>query len=251
MRPIGRLRRRDRRHRGRLHQLGRMRLTAGNTDRLQSVFFIKRIGDGGRLQRAPIRRSHRRVRSPPARDAESGSGGRACQRKRATVRGMAGRAIGERHALLATGSRGGTCFMTQPSSVATSGATPWRSRKRRRIGCRRLVDHGQARVDGGAVLGIDRPVDRRGEHDAARAACRPTKASRHAGLSGAESRAGDRDQASALRQPRQVPTRYAATPRRPCGDRHERPPRMAGSSARRSARCRRRDDRRSARRRSG
>ena len=45
MRPIARHRRRDRRHRRRLHELGRMRLRAGNTDRLQSVFFIKRIGE--------------------------------------------------------------------------------------------------------------------------------------------------------------------------------------------------------------
>ena len=45
MRPIGRLGRRDRGHGGRLHELGRMRLRAGNTDRLQRVFLIERIGD--------------------------------------------------------------------------------------------------------------------------------------------------------------------------------------------------------------
>ena len=43
MRPIGRLGRRDRGHRRGLDELGRMRLRAGNTDRLQAIFFIERI----------------------------------------------------------------------------------------------------------------------------------------------------------------------------------------------------------------
>ena len=54
MRPIGRLRRRNRGHRRRLHEPGRMRLRAGNTDRLQSVFFIKRIREARALRRRPV-----------------------------------------------------------------------------------------------------------------------------------------------------------------------------------------------------
>ena len=54
MRPVGRLGRRDRGHRRRLHELGRMRLRAGNTDRLQSVFFIERIGEAPALGRRPV-----------------------------------------------------------------------------------------------------------------------------------------------------------------------------------------------------
>ena len=54
MRPIARLGRRHRRHRRRLHQPGGMGLRAGNTDRLQSVFFIKRIGDAAALDRRPV-----------------------------------------------------------------------------------------------------------------------------------------------------------------------------------------------------
>ena len=41
--PIGRSRRRDRGHGSGLHQLGRMRQSAGNLDRLQAVFFVDRI----------------------------------------------------------------------------------------------------------------------------------------------------------------------------------------------------------------
>ena len=41
MRPIGGLWRRDRGHRRRLHQLGRMRLRAGNTDRLNRRILHK------------------------------------------------------------------------------------------------------------------------------------------------------------------------------------------------------------------
>src|SRR3546814_1509586 len=40
-----------------------------------------------------------------------------------------------------------------------------RCRKHGRIVDRCLVDHGQAGVDGGAMLGIDRTVDGDGEHD--------------------------------------------------------------------------------------
>ena len=50
MRTIGRLRRRDRGHGGGLHKLGRMGLRAGNADRLQLVFVIERgreHADGG------------------------------------------------------------------------------------------------------------------------------------------------------------------------------------------------------------
>ena len=54
VRPIAGLGRRHRRHRRRLHQLGGMRLRAGNTDRLQSVFFIERLGDAAALGRRPV-----------------------------------------------------------------------------------------------------------------------------------------------------------------------------------------------------
>ena len=57
MRPVGGLRRRDRSHGGRLHQGGRVRLRAGNADRLQAVAFIDRVGQavaGGRRPLAGI-----------------------------------------------------------------------------------------------------------------------------------------------------------------------------------------------------
>ena len=56
MRAIARQRRRDRRHRRRLHQLGRMRSRIGNADRLQSVFLIKRIREFTIFRRLPDNR---------------------------------------------------------------------------------------------------------------------------------------------------------------------------------------------------
>ena len=57
--------------------------------------------------------------------------------------------------------------MTQPSSVAASGAMPGDAGNAVGIVGRHPVDHGQPRLDRGAVLGIDRAVNRGGEDDAA------------------------------------------------------------------------------------
>ena len=85
-RPIAWLGRRDRRHRRRLHQLGGVSLRAGNTDRLQSVSLIDRIGDVGRPRPASSRWSHRPAQPPPGRASWPGrSEGRG-----ATRRGRAG-----------------------------------------------------------------------------------------------------------------------------------------------------------------
>ena len=53
VRPIGRLRRRHRRHGRGLDQLGGMWLRAGNADRLKCIFFVKRLGDPAALSRCP------------------------------------------------------------------------------------------------------------------------------------------------------------------------------------------------------
>ena len=55
MRAIGGLGRRDRRHRGRLHEPGRMRLRSGNADRLKRVAFVERLGDAAALAPASNR----------------------------------------------------------------------------------------------------------------------------------------------------------------------------------------------------
>ena len=155
VRPIGRLRRRDRRHRGRLHQLGRMRLSAGNADRLKCIVFVERLGDPAALGRRPVdgligEFSRRGIR------CGSRGAGRAHARRRGPVRGMTGRAIGGAATAVAIGNRGGTYSVTQPSSVATSGATPRGGGNVVAIVRGHAVDHGQPRLDGGAVLG-DRP----------------------------------------------------------------------------------------------
>ena len=56
MRPIGWLRRCDRGHRCGLYEFCRMRMRSGNTDRLQSISFIKRIGESDAFRRSPFDR---------------------------------------------------------------------------------------------------------------------------------------------------------------------------------------------------
>ena len=56
MRAIVRFRRRNGSHGGGLDEPGRMRLRAGNTDRLKRVFLIDRIGEMPALRRGPVDR---------------------------------------------------------------------------------------------------------------------------------------------------------------------------------------------------
>ena len=123
-----------------------------------------------------------------------------------------------------------------------------RSRKDRRIVGGHAVDDGEARLDRRAVPGVDRAVDRGREDDAA-ALLQAHEGSRQAGLSGREARPGDGDQAPAVGEARQRrrDMAQAASATRPST---LATPRTAGSSARRWARRRHRDGRRSGRRRS-
>lgn len=52
--PVARLRRHDRGHRSRLHQLGRVRLRAGDPDRLEPVLFVDGIAEARPLGRDPV-----------------------------------------------------------------------------------------------------------------------------------------------------------------------------------------------------
>ena len=56
VRPIGWFRRCDRGHCRGLNEFGRMSVRTGNTDRLQRVFFIKRIGESNAFRRSPLDR---------------------------------------------------------------------------------------------------------------------------------------------------------------------------------------------------
>ena len=92
--------------------------------------------------------------------------------------------------------------MTQRSSVAASGASAGRSREHRRVRSGTLVDHGEPRLDRGAVPGIDRAVDRSREDDGAALlealeVLAPGRAVRR------EARLRDGDKAPALGEPRQ------------------------------------------------
>ena len=72
----------------------------------------------------------------------------------------------------------------------------------RRVLGGRLVDDDQPRVDGGAVLGVDRAVDRGREHDAA-ALLQPDEGVAPGRVVGPEVRAGDRHQPPAVGETRE------------------------------------------------
>ena len=122
--PIARLGRRDRGHGRRLHQLCRMRLSAGNADAICSrVFFIDGIGQARALRRRPVERligQFDALRFGRAGRATGGTRG-ACD---VAANGARRRAEPRRRRTGSTGERGGTCSAIQPSSVATSGAMP-------------------------------------------------------------------------------------------------------------------------------
>jgi hypothetical protein len=152
------------------------------------------------------------------------------------------------NAAMVIGSRGGTCSVTQPSSVACRGDAG-SDRKLRRIVGWQLVEDGEPRLDGRAVLGVDRAVDAAVKTTRPRS-CSRMKASRQAGLSGREAGAGDGDQPAALGEARERrgDVAQAASAMRPST--------LAiaengGFISTTLGTAPRRDDRRSARRRSG
>ena len=201
MRPVARLGRGDGGHGRRLHQLGRMSLRAGNTDRLQSVFFIKRLGDPAALDRRPV---HRLVSQFPSlgldrarrwhRRRAHGVGADRSREHRACDRGD-GNGRDDRQARWdmigdPAEQRGGV------------GCDPGRSRKGSRIGGWDLIDHGQPGVGGGAVLGIDGAVDRGREHYTT-LLLEPDEGVTPSRIVGCEARSSDGDQTAAIGKARQ------------------------------------------------
>ena len=94
------------------------------------------------------------------------------------------------------------CCITQESSVAASGAIPGEVGKSGRIVGRPLVDHGQTGVDGRAVPGVDRAVDRGREHHAA-ALLQPDEGVGPCRVVRREARPGDGDEATAVGEARE------------------------------------------------
>lgn len=166
MRPIARHGRRDARHGRGLDELGRMGLSAGNTEDLKAVVFVDRIADVTALGGLPIvglvvkrfglRRGGRdRARDPrcPVEIAAHGAGrgrGRRSGRQAGQFDGEPWRNLFGDPAHERSGIR----------RDARSGL------KDRRIVGRQLVDNSEPGVDRRAVLGIDGPVDRCREDDA-------------------------------------------------------------------------------------
>ena len=178
-----------------------MRASPGNPDGLETVFLIDRIRQATGLGRLPVdrligernalrlamRHSRRGLRRPVDIGAHGpGRGGR-----------------GHGHGDGRVDRRAGREMLGQPSEKRGDvRRDAGRGRERGRIVRRQLVDDGEPRRDGRAVLGIDRPVDRGGEDDAA--AFLQTGIGRGPGRCvRREIRPGDRHQPAAGRKARQ------------------------------------------------
>ena len=184
MRPIGRLRRRNRGHRRRLHEPGRMRLRTGNTDRLQSVFFIKRIREAGAVRGRPVDGLIGELHG--LRFGERRNGGRThcegahragnCRRARsATTTGRFNRQA-RRNVLDHPGEQS----WPHPERLPERRGTTLGSA----AGCLSMTS--QPRVDRGAVLRIDGAIDSGGEHEPAALLQAGRRRRVQAGLSGAK-----------------------------------------------------------------
>ena len=201
-RSIARLRRCDRSHRGGLHQLGRVRLAARNADRLEPVFLIDRIAETRAFGRRPVDRligeiDRLRVSDRgPGGLRGSGAGEIAAHRpRRGDSRHWDGEARRERQA-----ARDVLRNPTQQGRNVRRNAL--RFRQSRRVLGGRLVDDDQPCVDRGAVLGVDRAVDRGREHDAA-ALLQPDEGVAPGRGVRPEARAGDRHQPPAVGETRE------------------------------------------------
>ena len=166
-RPIARLRRRDRGHGGGLHQLGRVRLGSENLDRLEPIFLIDRIAEERAFGRRPVDRLIGEI------DRLRIGNGRLDRPRRSGTREIAPhrpRCGGGRHGD-GEARRERQARRNVLGDPAQQRGHVRRDAPRFRQGGRvlggRLVDDDQPRVDGRAVLGIDRAVDRGGEDDAA------------------------------------------------------------------------------------
>ena len=161
--PIGRAGRRNRGHGGGLHQLGRMRLRAGNPQGLQSIFLVDGVRQPRPVRRRPVERLVGQLHA--FRIA-----GRSCNsphRSRAgeiTTHGLRRGSRGGNGNLRQCGWQAGRHLRLDPVQQRRDvRGHARRGREERRIFGGQLVDDGQPRVDAGAVRGIDRAVDCRGE----------------------------------------------------------------------------------------
>ena len=206
MRAVGRLRRGDRGHRGRLHEPGRVRLRARNADRLQRVAFVERLADAGTpTARRPVagligelRRRIRNERPATARPGATGGRGRIAAFAGIAATGAPRGSRRDRDRRPRRNVRGST----QSSSVAASGAMPsaagnaaGSSAGTRSITVRRVSVRG-------AVAGIDAAVDGGREHHAA-AFLQPHEILAPGRIVGDEIGARDGDQAAAFGEARQ------------------------------------------------
>ena len=201
MRPIGRLGRRDRGHRGRLHELGRMRLRYGNTDRLQSVLFVDGVREAARFAGLPVERligERQTLRFGHGCGRDLGGGAieiaaHAAERGRGDHGNDDGRIDGKPRGQLLVEPYHEHTYIRRDArrSGEHGGIVGWP-----------FVDDGQPRRKRRAVLGIDRTIDGGGEHDAA-ALLQTGEGGGPGWIVGREARAGDRHETTAGREARE------------------------------------------------
>src|ERR1700722_2694205 len=141
-----------------------MRLRTGDPDRLQSVFFIKRIREAGAVRQRPVVSLKGELHG--LRFGRRRTAGRTHREGADRSRNSGSRGIGNDDG---RGER-----QTRRDMLVHPGKQPcrvrsysWRGRKVLRIGGAFFVNDGEPRLDRRAVLRIDGAIDSGGENDTA------------------------------------------------------------------------------------
>ena len=208
-----------------------MRLRTGNPDRLQSVFFIKRLGEAGAVRGRPVDSLIGELHGLRFKDC--GTAGRA-------HRGGADRSGRRRPCAVGSddGERERQARRDMPVHPGKQSfrlrSYSWRGRKDLRIGSGFLVDDGEPGVDRGAVLGIGGAIDSGGEDDTA-VSLKPDESVAPGRIVRREVWTGDGDETAALAEPRQSGSDMAQRRVRhaPIDIRHRREGRVHHDDARR------------------
>ncbi len=164
-RPIAGLGRCDRGHRRGLHQLGRMGLRAGNTDRLEAILLVDRLAQASALGRRPIGRLIGEIDGLGVGDRRLGRPRCDRTRARAAHEPRRGRRGDRDRRGPFYGQTGRRVFPDPPQQRRDIGRYARGFRECARIVGRRLVDDGQPRFDRRAMPGVDAAVDGGAEHD--------------------------------------------------------------------------------------
>ena len=177
-----------------------MRLRAWNAARLERIGLVDRIRQPAGLGRGPVDGLIGKLDGVGLDGGDRGRNERSPAARRPGDQRLHRDGGGRRQHLGRRRVRRGRTGRNQPRHPFEQrrgvGRDTGRLGKPRGIVGGQPVDHGQARVDGRAVLGVDPPVDRRGEDDAA-ALLQANEGVSPGRMVGRASRAGDRDEPAA------------------------------------------------------